>query len=120
MAGITPQQPGTTNGVQDKAPADSIDQVRDLLFGAQMRAVDARIQNMEERMRAEAAAIRSEMRESVSALDARISSELGRLTSQLQSDKMDRSALAAGLTELAKRIAGDSATAGKQAPNSDA
>ncbi len=120
MAGMTPQQTSTTNGVQEKAATDSIDQVRDLLFGAQMRAVDARIQTLEERMRAEAAAIRAEMRESVSALDARISSELGRLTSQLQSDKMDRSALAAGLTELAKRIAGDSATAGKQAPNTDA
>ena len=119
MAGITPQQTGMTNGVQDKAPTDSIDQVRDLLFGAQMRAVDARIQSLEERMRAEAAAIRAEMRESVSALDARISSELGRLTSQLQSDKMDRSALAAGLTDLAKRISGEGANSATQAPNTD-
>jgi hypothetical protein len=106
MAGNTSQQGGTTNGIQEPTSAESIDQVRDLLFGAQLRSVDARIQSLEERMRAEAAAIRAEMRESVSTLDARISSELSRLTSQLQSDKMDRSALAAGLTELAKKISG--------------
>jgi hypothetical protein len=106
MAGNTQQQTGATNGVQEPASADSIDQVRDLLFGAQLRSVDARIQKLEESMRAEAAAIRAEMRESVSTLDSRISSELSRLTSQLQSDKMDRSALAAGLTELAKKISG--------------
>ena len=120
MASNTSQQTGLTNGVQDKSPADSIDQVRDLLFGAQMRAVDARLQNLDERMRQEAAAIRAEMRDSVTALDTRISTELSRLTSQLQSDKMDRTALAAGLTDLAKRIAGDQGTGGKQATSPEA
>ena len=111
----TPQQTGANNGVGDTRAPESIDQVRDLLFGAQLRAIDARIQSLDDHVRAESQAIRAELRESVSALDARISSELGRLTSQLQSDKLDRSALAAGLTELANRITGDSATVKKQA-----
>lgn len=112
-----PQQTGATNGIQDRSAGESIDQVRDLLFGAQMRAVDARIQSLEERMMKEAAAIRSEQRESDSSLDARISSELSRITSQLQDDKLDRSALAAGLTDLAKLISAPRSTAGKQATN---
>ena len=117
MAGIVPQQTTPTNGIQEKSSPDSIDQVRDLLFGAQMRAVDARIQSLEERMLAETTAIRAEMRDSIAKLDERISSELSRLTSQLQSDKLDRSLLASGLTDLANRITADRGAAGKQATN---
>ncbi|MGK2961014.1 MAG: hypothetical protein ACSLFK_02570 [Gemmatimonadaceae bacterium] len=114
MAGSSPQQPNPTNGIQDKPSADSIDQVRDLLFGAQMRAVDARIQALEERMLQETAAIRAMLQDSVKGLDSRLSTELSSVTTRLQGDKMDRSALAAGLTDLAGRIAGPQASSGKQ------
>ena len=45
----------------------------------------------------------------------RLSSELDRITSQLQADKLDASSLVAGLTELAGKIAPVSAQGKKQA-----
>ena len=45
----------------------------------------------------------------------RLSTELDRITSQLQADKLDASALVSGLTELAGRIAPVSAQGKKQA-----
>jgi hypothetical protein len=115
MANTTQQQTGLTNGVQDKSSSESIDQVRDLLFGAQMRTVDARIQALEERMLKEVATLRAEMRESVSTLDTRISNELSRITAQLTDDKLDRSLIASGLTDLANRISAAGTNAGKKA-----
>ena len=118
MANTTPQQTGLTNGVQDKSSSESIDQVRDLLFGAQMRAVDARIQSLEERILKDIAALRAEMRESVSTLDTRISNELSRITAQLTDDKLDRSLIASGLTDLANRISSAGTNAGRKAQTS--
>ena len=114
MSGSAPQQPNPTNGTPEKGTADSIDQVRDLLFGAQMRAVDARIQALEQKMLEETASIRAMLQESLKGLDGRLSSELSTVTTRLQSEKMDRSALAAGLTELASRISGPQPGSGKQ------
>ncbi|HVF40540.1 MAG TPA: hypothetical protein VM939_11630 [Gemmatimonadaceae bacterium] len=114
------QQTAATNGIQDKAASDSIDQVRDLLFGAQMRTVDARIQALEERMLQETTAIRAELRESVKTLENRISTELNKITGQLQADKLDSSALAAGLTDLAARISAPRSQASKQATKAEA
>lgn len=111
---LSTQQTTPTNGTPEKSPSESIDQVRDLLFGAQMRAVDARIQQLEEILKRETAAIRAELAESVKTLDSRVSSELTRLTGELQADKMDAAALASGLMDLAKRISPAGARTTKQ------
>ena len=105
----------SANGTPDKSPSESIDQVRDLLFGAQMRAVDARIQSLEDMLKREVAAIRADLRDSVKNLDSRVSSELTRLTGELQADKMDAAALASGLMDLAKRISPQGERQNKQA-----
>jgi len=46
------------------APADAqpenLDKVRDILFGSQMRAVDSRLQGLEERLREEHEALRTD------------------------------------------------------------
>ena len=60
MAKNAAQQKTEANGAA-KAPApESIDQVRDLLFGGQMRMVDSRLQNLDERMARETSAMRTE------------------------------------------------------------
>jgi F0F1-type ATP synthase membrane subunit b/b' len=68
------------NGAPHDAPAESIDQVRDLLFGSQLRTVNARIQNLDERLRQEAAAIRTELQ----ALGAQIRDSLDSMSRQHQ------------------------------------
>lgn len=184
------QQKKNGNGPAAQPAPESIEQVRDLLFGGQMRMVDARIQSLDERLAHETSSMRSdferqiteldnaikkelarhaerlvaertkrvddlkalsaELRDSLRSLEKRhngleeaagladadlrdhllkqganfsneltrtsdrLSSELDRITSQLQADKLDASSLVAGLTELAGRIAPASAQGKKQ------
>jgi hypothetical protein len=185
MAKNAAQQKKNDNGATSHPPPESIDQVRDLLFGGQMRMVDARIQSLDERLAHETTAMRADFERQVTELDSairkelarhserlvaertktvddlkalsaelrdslrslekrhttleeaagladaelrdhllkqgasfsndlartsdRLSSELTRITTQLQADKLDSSALAAGLTELAGKLGGSAA-----------
>jgi DNA anti-recombination protein RmuC len=70
--------PSSDNGVAHDQQKESIDQVRDLLFGSQLRTVDARIQNLDERLKQEAATIRAEL----TALGAQLRESLESLNRQ--------------------------------------
>ena len=63
------QQKKTDNGAAAQAAPESIDQVRDLLFGGQMRMVEARIQNLDERLSHETNSMRAEFERQVTELD---------------------------------------------------
>ncbi len=69
---------------------ESLDKVRDLLFGGQMRAVESRIQGMEERLRQEDEAIRSDLAKQTESLDALIRSEVQALTERLAAERSRR------------------------------
>ena len=60
MAKNAAQQKSAANGAASAPAPESIDQVRDLLFGGQMRMVDSRLQNLDERMARETSAMRTE------------------------------------------------------------
>ena len=185
------QQKKNGNGAPAQPTGESIEQVRDLLFGGQMRMVDARIQSLDERLAHETSSMRADFERQVTELDSaikkelarhaerliaertkrvddlkalsaelrdslrslekrhtnleeaagmadadlrdhllkqgatftndlartsdKLSTELDRITSQLQADKLDASSLVAGLTELAGRIAPAPAQGKKQA-----
>ena len=187
----TPKSKPVNGTPTDPAP-ESIDQVRDLLFGGQMRMVDSRIQGLDQRLIHETSALRSdferqigdldgaikkefarhaerlasertkrvedlkalnaELREALKSLERRhqsleetagiadaelrdhlvknaaafsselartserITDELQRITTQLQGEKLDSAALAAGLTDLAAKLTGGGQTAGKKPP----
>ena len=189
MARSTAQKPKENGAAAQPAP-EGIDQVRDLLFGGQMRMVDARIQSLDERLSHETGAMRAdferqiteldnsikkelarhserlvaertkrvddlkalsaELRDSLRSLEKRhnnleeaagladadlrdnmikqgaalsadltktsdrLASELDRITSQLQADKLDSSALVTGLTDLAARLGGAAPASGKR------
>ena len=190
MAKNAAQQKKNENGATSHPAPESIDQVRDLLFGGQMRMVDARIQSLDERLAHESSAMRADFERQITELDSaikkelarhaerlvaertkrvddlkalsaelrdslkslekrhttleeaagladaelrdhllkqgasfandlsrtseRLSSELDRITTQLQADKLDSSALAQGLTELAGKLGGSAAPAAKK------
>ncbi|MGH7625363.1 MAG: hypothetical protein ACREOJ_08595 [Gemmatimonadaceae bacterium] len=140
MARNSTQKPQEPNGTAPSAAVESIDQVRDLLFGSQMRAVDTRLQTLGDRLEHESAALRAAFEHKLSELDeafrkelarqadraaaerARrieeleaLNAELGRITAALQAEKLDASALVAGLTELAGRLGGSAQASGKRA-----
>ena len=73
-----------------EAQPESLDKVRDILFGGQMRAVEGRLQSMEERFREEHDAIRSEFGKQAESLDALIRSEVQVLTDRLAAERTRR------------------------------
>ncbi len=69
---------------------ESLDKVRDILFGGQMRAVESRLQGMEERLRQEHESIRSDFNRQTESLDAFIRSEVQGLTERLSAERTKR------------------------------
>jgi hypothetical protein len=90
MAKIPPQKSKTVNGTPADPPPESIDQVRDLLFGGQMRMVDSRIQSLDERLLHETSALRAEFERQIGDLDGSIKKELARHAERLASERAKR------------------------------
>jgi hypothetical protein len=90
MAKNPAQQKTQANGAANAPAPESIDQVRDLLFGGQMRMVDARLQNLDERMARETSAMRGEFDRQISELDGSIKKELARHAERLGAERTKR------------------------------
>lgn len=90
------------------AQPESLDKVRDILFGSQMRAVDSRLQGLEERLREEHEALRTDFARQVESLDGFIRSEVTALTERLAAESKKRSedlkALAAEIKEALRAL----------------
>jgi len=86
----TASQASTGNGSASEAPRESIDQVRDLLFGSQMRMVDARIQSLDERLKQETSSLRADFERRLTDLDSAIRNELSQDGSRLDSERAKR------------------------------
>ena len=79
---------------------ESLDKVRDILFGGQMRAVDSRLQGLEERLRSDHEALRADFVKQVESLDGFIRSEVQLLGERLAAERAKR-------TEELKSLAGE-------------
>jgi len=90
MAKIPTQKGKSVNGTPADPSPESIDQVRDLLFGGQMRMVDSRIQSLDERLLHETSALRAEFERQIGDLDGSIKKELGRHAERLASERTKR------------------------------
>lgn len=78
------------NGSPTEPPRESIDQVRDLLFGSQMRMVDARIETLDERLRHETSAMKADFERRMSELDGAMKSEFARHVERLADERATR------------------------------
>jgi phage-related tail protein len=118
MPDVAVQKASSDNGLAHDGSKESIDQVRDLLFGSQLRTVDARIQNLDERLKQEAATIRSEvtalgtqLRQSLESLNRQhqtFEAAAGQADAELRDHLMKQSAsLSANLDKTAERISAE-------------
>ena len=73
-----------------QATQESLDQVRDILFGTQMRDQDRRFLSIEEKIAADFAAFREETRQSLGQLETFIKNELATLGSYLATEARQR------------------------------
>jgi hypothetical protein len=91
-----------------EAPPESLDKVRDILFGSQMRAVETRLQGLEERLRREHEAIKTDFSKQVESLDGFIRSEVQIVTERLGAERTKRTeelkALAAEIKEAIRAL----------------
>lgn len=83
-----------------EAAPESLDKVRDILFGSQMRTVEARLQSLEERLRHEQDVIRADLEKQAGELDQLIRSEAQTLGDRLAAERAKR-------TEEIKTLAAD-------------
>ena len=132
MAKNAAPRPKSANGASSDAAAEqpeSLDQVRDILFGGQMRMVDTRLRGLEERIALEHTTLRNDLTRKIGELEEaskkefaaqaerlsaeRLTSELDRAASSLRADKVDTTTLAGTLTEMAARLTGGGRAPGK-------
>ena len=107
MARNAGESPGS-NGPAPEAAPESLDQVRDILFGGQMRMVDARLQGLESRMQQEQASIRADFTREIADVNGNLKQGITQLNEQLSAERTKRSddlkALSADLKELLKNL----------------
>jgi hypothetical protein len=72
------------------APADSIDKVRDILFGGQMRAVESRLQGLEERIMREQTTMRTDFSKQLADIDASAKRDTQALGERLVAERTKR------------------------------
>lgn len=93
--------PPPTAAPSAPAPADdsagSLDKVRDILFGVQMREVDRRFTKLEERIARDNADLREDLKRRLTALEVFVKSEVESLNSRLRAEHEMRSGVAAQL-----------------------
>ena len=92
-------------------PADSpesLDQVRDILFGGQMKMVDARLHALETRLQQEHVAMRAEFTREVSDLDGSLKHGIAQINERLAEERAKRveglKALSTDMKELVKNL----------------
>lgn len=71
-------------------PPESLDKVRDILFGGQMRAVEGRLQALEERLLQEQAQMRADLGKQLAGVEAEARRELQSLAEQVAADRVKR------------------------------
>ena len=85
----------------DGVSGGSVDKIRDILFGAQMREYDRRFTRVEERLIKEASELREDTRQRFDSLEAFIKSEFAALSDRLKAENRQRDEMG---TELNTRL----------------
>ncbi|HEV8365512.1 MAG TPA: hypothetical protein VGQ52_18480 [Gemmatimonadaceae bacterium] len=110
MAKNSAEKTKAANGAAADAPPtpESLDQVRDILFGGQMRMVDSRLRGLEERLFQEQSALRNDFQRKLGDLEVSVKKELAGQADRLKEERAKRAddlkALAADFNEARKNL----------------
>mgnify|MGYP000629664237 CR=1 FL=1 len=107
QSAISPADPAVESLAPPQEPrsAESLDQVREILFGAQSREADRRIAAIEERITATASELREDFRQRCASLEAYIKKEVDSLAERLRGEQQKRSESLESLTFEARELA---------------
>jgi len=87
--------------------AGSLDKVRDILFGAQSREFDQRVQALEHRLLQESTNLREELTRSLESLQAHFTQEVSQLKHHIQEEEAGRTASLADVGKVIHSLRGD-------------
>src|SRR5512133_791793 len=111
MAKNAAPRPKSGNGTSNAAAAEqpeSLDQVRDILFGGQMRMVDTRLRGLEERIVLEQTTLRNDLSRKIAELEDASKKEFAAQAERLSVERMKRAddlkALSVELKEALKSL----------------
>lgn len=79
-----------TTANEPAAAAGNIDQIRDIIFGTQMRDYDRRFSQLEERLLKDSADLRDEFRQRLTSLEEYVRREMDTLSDRLSSEQRSR------------------------------
>ena len=86
-----PEPNGHANhGSQDIGSPESLDKVRDILFGTQMRGVEGRLVRLEERLTQEAEALKENTEARLGSMESYVRKELDALGNRLKAERAER------------------------------
>ncbi len=89
---------------QDALEINSLDKVRDILFGNQMREVEKRFARLEERLINESVSLREETKKRLDTIENYLKQEVESLSERLKSEQGSRNEALQALTEDSKKI----------------
>jgi uncharacterized protein YukE len=92
----------------DKHEAANVDKIRDIIFGSQMRDYEKRFSRLDERLTADAQALREDTKKRLDTLEAFVQKEIDALSQRLKAEKAER-------VEALKELKGESRDAAKAA-----
>lgn len=95
---------------KDEAPvveSNNVDQIRDIIFGSQMRDYEKRFISLEKRVMSESDRLRSETSNRLDVLESYIKQEVGSLMDQLSTERGEREDDTRHLTETINKGASD-------------
>ncbi len=87
---IDSQTSGVTAHVAESEGGASLEKVRDLLFGVQMRDFDRKLARLEERIAKETSDLRDDVRKRLSAIEALIQREVDSLSDRVKTEQENR------------------------------
>ncbi len=104
-----PIEPSPSQGNEEwvgRSEEQSLDKVRDILFGAQSREFEQRFKALERRLWEENTALREEVSKSFSKLTAQIHEEIGNVTAQIQEEQHKRQATVNQVNKVIEELQG--------------
>jgi len=98
MASTNPSALTTETGTHEAA---NVDKIRDIIFGSQMRDYEKRFARLEERLTADAQALREDTKKRIDTLEAFVQKEFDSLNQRLKGEKSER---AEALKEMTREL----------------
>lgn len=104
-----PSEPSEPSGPSELSEGESLDKIRDILFGQQVQTHDLRFEQLEQRLSEDYTRLRSDFLDRIEALENRLVDHIDRLTERLKEEETSRDEAMATLSRSTDQRFGEAA-----------